>query len=92
MIKVNKFWRRCGERGVLITVGGPGGLNENGPYRLIYLNVWLLLSGTVWEGRIRRCDLARRGVSLGSDVSTQLLLQFHACLPAAMLPTMMTAD
>lgn len=37
-------------RGESSTLVGPGGLNENGPYRLIYLNVWFLVSGTVWEG------------------------------------------
>lgn len=27
-----------------------GGLNENGPLRLTYLNVWSPVGGTVWEG------------------------------------------
>ena len=26
------------------------GLNENGPYKLIYLNAWSPVSGTIWEG------------------------------------------
>ena len=26
------------------------GLNENGPHRLIYLNAWLRVGRTVWEG------------------------------------------
>jgi hypothetical protein len=28
-----------------------GGLNGNGPYRLIYLNTWSLIGETVWEGK-----------------------------------------
>jgi hypothetical protein len=28
-----------------------GGLNENGPHRLMCLNSWFLVSGLVWEGR-----------------------------------------
>lgn len=30
--------------------GRCGGLNENGPHRLIYLKVWVPVGGTVWEG------------------------------------------
>jgi hypothetical protein len=26
------------------------GLDENGPHRPMYLNAWLPVSGTVWEG------------------------------------------
>lgn len=25
-------------------------MNENGPHRLRYLNVWFLVGGTAWEG------------------------------------------
>jgi hypothetical protein len=44
---------------LLVFLGGSGGLNENGPYRLIYLNVW-------WNylGRIRGCGLIGSSVSL----------------------------
>lgn len=37
-----------------------GGLNENDPYRLIYLNAWSLAGGIVL-GKIRRCVTAGVG-------------------------------
>ena len=29
-----------------------GGLSENGPHRLMYLNTWSSIGGTVWEGLV----------------------------------------
>lgn len=35
---------------VLVALAGCGGWDKNGPYRLIYLNIWSSVGGTVWEG------------------------------------------
>lgn len=46
-----KFWKNTTE--ILETqssLSQCGGFNENGPQRLIYLNVWLPVGGTVCEG------------------------------------------
>lgn len=32
------------------TLGQCSGLNKNGPQRLMYLNTWSPVSGSVWEG------------------------------------------
>lgn len=37
------------ENGTVILHDG-GGLNENGPNELMYLNTWYPVGGTVWEG------------------------------------------
>lgn len=39
------------------------------PHKLIHLNVWFLVSGTVWE-RFRRCGLVRREV-IGGRLRSQ---------------------
>lgn len=41
------------------------GLNENGHCRLIYLNTWSPVGGTV--RRFRRCGHVEGGISLGTD-------------------------
>ena len=47
------FWVRN-----MHTIGGIagirecGGLSENGPHRLMYLNIWFSIGGTAWEGLV----------------------------------------
>lgn len=72
--------------------------------RLIYLNVWIPIDGTVF-GRIRYGlvtvsrlpgfkknpfpDSSYYLMLVSQDVRTQIPLQGHACLPSLRLPTMM---
>jgi hypothetical protein len=44
-------------------------LNENGPCRLIYLNVWSLVSGTLWEGLEGLASLKYVLLGVGFQVS-----------------------
>jgi hypothetical protein len=76
------------------------GLNENDLHRLIYLNAWSPVGGTVWEG-LGGCLSLRvdfevsqvHGIPtvsfclivMSQDERSQYLLSSHACLPAAML-------
>lgn len=39
------------------------GLNETSLHKVIYLNIWSTVGGTVW-GRVRRCDLVEKSMLL----------------------------
>lgn len=53
------------ENGTVI-LNDSGGLNENDPNELIYLNTWYPGGGTVWEG-LEGVDLVRGDASLRVD-------------------------
>lgn len=56
-------------------------MNENGAHSLIYLNVWSLVGRTVM-GRITRCGIIGKSVSLGAGfkASKVLLASVFLCL------------
>lgn len=60
-----------------------GSLNEKCPYRLRYLKVWFLMDCL---GRIRRCDLVRRGVLGGMGFEAQSLCLWISCKVLATVP------
>lgn len=89
---------------MFIVVMGVSGLNQNGLHSFICLNIWFQVGRTVGKdhegytcwGRYATGGALEVSKDLGHSqyavcfqgVSSQLLLQCHACLPTAMLPTM----
>lgn len=79
------------------------GTNGNGTYWITLLSAWRTF-GAAALLRIQRHGLVREAMSLkglptpplphasGSDISSQLLLHCHACMPAAKIPSMMDID
>lgn len=80
-------------------IEGRGGLNKNGPHRLVYLNIWSPVGEAVWErlGGVQRFQkttpfplfLSLLCGCVSQDVRSLLLLQGRSCLPAYLLPAAM---
>lgn len=81
-----------------------GGLNEDSPWRLLYLNTWSHVGRTVWE-ELGGVALLGENFEVSKDIpfsvslmvvfrdrSPQLLLQHNACTPATMFLTVVVMD